>query len=93
LNPQPGRPRYAAVVICWQSWGSCFNNTADRATDDEPTLLIVDDEKPTREGLRAALEERYECLLAENAAAAMDLMEREPFDAFAHDFRLRTKMA
>ena len=24
--------------------------------DDQPTLLIVDDEKPTREGLRAALE-------------------------------------
>ncbi len=31
------------------------------------TLLIVDDEKPTREGLRAALEERFDVYLAENA--------------------------
>jgi DNA-binding NarL/FixJ family response regulator len=27
---------------------------------EKPTLLIVDDEKTTREGLRAALEDRYD---------------------------------
>ena len=39
-------------------------------------LLIVDDEKPTREGLRAALEDRYDVYVAEDAAAAMELLER-----------------
>ena len=37
----------------------------------KPTLLIVDDEKTTREGLRAALEERYDTYIAEDARAAM----------------------
>ena len=35
-----------------------------------PNLLIVDDEKPTRDGLRAALEDRYEVYVAEDAASA-----------------------
>jgi len=30
----------------------------------KPMLLIVDDEKPTREGLRAALENRYDVYVA-----------------------------
>jgi two-component system response regulator AtoC len=54
----------------------------------KPTLLIVDDEKPTREGLRAALEDRYEVYLAEDAAAAMSLLEQEHFDVVLTDFRL-----
>ena len=55
---------------------------------EKPTLLIVDDEKPTREGLRAALEERYDVYLAEDAQAAMELLEREPFQVMLTDFRL-----
>ena len=54
----------------------------------KPMLLIVDDEKPTREGLRAALEERYDVYLAEDAAAAMQLLESEPFQVMLTDFRL-----
>jgi DNA-binding NtrC family response regulator len=54
----------------------------------KPTLLIVDDEKPTREGLRAALEDRYDVYLAEDAKAAMELLERDPFDVLLTDFRL-----
>ena len=54
----------------------------------KPTLLIVDDEKPTREGLRAALEERYDVYLAEDAQAAMELLERETFQVMLTDFRL-----
>ncbi len=51
-------------------------------------LLIVDDEKPTREGLRAALEDRYDVYLAEDAATAMGLLEQESFDVLLTDFRL-----
>src|SRR5512138_1953111 len=53
-----------------------------------PTLLIVDDEKTTREGLRAALEDRYDVYLAEDTKQAMDLLERESFDVLLTDFRL-----
>ncbi len=52
------------------------------------TLLIVDDEKTTREGLRAALEERYDVYIAEDAKAAMNLLESENFDVMLTDFRL-----
>jgi DNA-binding NtrC family response regulator len=53
-----------------------------------PTLLIVDDEKTQREGLRAALEERYDVYLAEDAKTAADLLEKEHFDVLLTDFRL-----
>jgi two-component system response regulator AtoC len=54
----------------------------------KPTLLIVDDEKPTREGLRAALEDRFDVYLAEDAKAAMELLERENFDVMLTDFQM-----
>ena len=54
----------------------------------KPTLLIVDDEKPTRDGLRAALEDQYDVYLAEDAATAMGLLERENFAVMLTDFRL-----
>jgi DNA-binding NtrC family response regulator len=55
---------------------------------EKPTLLIVDDEKPTRDGLRAALEERYDVYIAEDAKTATDLLEHEQFDVMLTDFRL-----
>src|SRR6266700_2008708 len=55
---------------------------------EKPMLLIVDDEKPTREGLRAALEDRYDVYVAEDAAAAMELLERDNFQVLLTDFRL-----
>ena len=54
----------------------------------KPTLLIVDDEKPTRDGLRAALEDRFDVYVAEDATVAMELLERESFDVLLTDFRL-----
>ena len=55
---------------------------------NKPMLLIVDDEKTTREGLRAAFEERYDVYVAEDAQAAMNLLEAEHFDVMLADFRL-----
>ncbi len=48
----------------------------------------MDDEKPTRDGLRAALEDRYDVYVADDAGAAMELLERESFDVLLTDFRL-----
>src|SRR5881396_2338170 len=55
---------------------------------DTPTLLIVDDEKTTREGLRDALQDRYDVYLAEDAKTAIDLLEKDHFDVLLTDFRL-----
>ena len=55
---------------------------------EKPALLIVDDEKTTREGLRAALEGRYDVYIAEDAQAAMHLLEADDFDVLLTDFRL-----
>jgi len=55
---------------------------------EKPTLLIVDDEKSTRDGLRAALEERYDVYVADDAKSAMGLLEGESFDVMLTDFRL-----
>jgi two-component system, NtrC family, response regulator AtoC len=55
---------------------------------EKSTLLIVDDEKPTRDGLRAALEERYDVYVADDAKSAMGLLEAENFDVLLTDFRL-----
>jgi DNA-binding NtrC family response regulator len=54
----------------------------------KPLLLIVDDEKPTRDGLRAALEGHYEVWVAEDAKAATALLEQENFQVLLTDFRL-----
>lgn len=56
-----------------------------------PTLLIVDDEKPTRDGLRAALEEKFDVYVAESAEAAMQLLEKESFDVVLTDLRMSGK--
>ena len=54
----------------------------------KPMLLIVDDEKPTRDGLRAALEDRYDTYVAEDATSATNLLEKDHFDVLLTDFRL-----
>lgn len=52
------------------------------------TLLIVDDEKHTREGLRRALERHYEVYLATSAEEAFALFEVETFDVVLTDLRM-----
>src|SRR5687768_7519582 len=54
----------------------------------KPTVLIVDDEKTQREGLRAALEENYDVYLADSAPAALELLERQHFDVMLTDLRM-----
>ena len=55
---------------------------------DLPQLLIVDDEKPTRDGLRAALEDRYDIYVAEDMASALRLLEQEHFQVLLTDLRM-----
>ena len=55
------------------------------------TILIVDDEKNTREGLSLALEEEYEVYVASGAEEAFNLMEAERFDVILTDLRMAGK--
>src|SRR5213079_1150886 len=54
----------------------------------QPTVLIVDDEKHTRDGLRRLLEDEYDTYVAEDIRGAMDVLEREPIDVLITDLRL-----
>ncbi|HEX8678742.1 MAG TPA: sigma-54 dependent transcriptional regulator [Chthoniobacterales bacterium] len=54
----------------------------------QATILIVDDEKHTRDGLRRLLEDEYDVYVAADAAGAMDVLEREQVDVLLTDLRL-----
>ncbi|NNC90637.1 MAG: sigma-54-dependent Fis family transcriptional regulator [Akkermansiaceae bacterium] len=54
----------------------------------KPLVLIVDDEKPTRDGLRMALEEKFETYVAADAKQARQVLKSEPIDILLTDLRL-----
>src|SRR6202023_2427990 len=54
----------------------------------QPTILIVDDEKHTRDGLRRLLENEYDVYVAADIAGASDVLEREQIDILLTDLRL-----
>ena len=54
----------------------------------QPTILIVDDEKHTRDGLRRLLEDDYDVYVAEDIRGALDVLEREQIDLLLTDLRL-----
>jgi DNA-binding NtrC family response regulator len=53
-----------------------------------PTLLIVDDEKATREGLRLALEDDFDVYLASSHKEATSILKNEVIDVLLTDLRL-----
>ena len=52
------------------------------------TILIVDDEKNTREGLRAVLEEHFDVSLAADEAGALALIDADPPDLVLTDLKI-----
>jgi two-component system response regulator AtoC len=53
-----------------------------------PTLLIVDDERSTREGLRSALEEEFDVYTAAGTREALAILKSEPIQLLLTDLRL-----
>src|SRR5438874_11956941 len=53
----------------------------------QPTILIVDDEKHTRDGLRRLLEADYDVYVAADIAWAVNVLEREQIDLLLTDLR------
>ena len=56
-----------------------------------PTVLIVDDEKHTREGLQQALEDNYDVSVAASADEAFNLMDAQEFNVIVTDLRMPGK--
>ena len=54
----------------------------------QPVILIVDDERNTREGLERALADRYEVLLADDAGKATAILESRAVDVLLTDLRM-----
>ena len=52
------------------------------------TVLIVDDEKHTRDGLRRSFEDEFDVYIAADIAGAMELMKDETVDVMVTDLRL-----
>src|SRR5580704_4308418 len=52
------------------------------------TILIVDDEKHTREGLRQSLEEEYDVYTASNIEEALNVVDADRIDLVLTDLRL-----
>jgi DNA-binding NtrC family response regulator len=53
-----------------------------------PTILIVDDEKHTREGLRTSLEESFDVYIAADLQGALNVLESDAVDLMVTDLRL-----
>ena len=56
-----------------------------------PSVLIIDDEKHTREGLQQALIDNFDVSVAANADEAFNLMDAQPFDVIVTDLRMPGK--
>lgn len=56
-----------------------------------PSVLIVDDEKHTREGLQQALQENFDVAVAASADEGFNLMEAQEFDVIVTDLRMPGK--
>jgi DNA-binding NtrC family response regulator len=54
----------------------------------KPTVLIVDDERTTREGLERALQGRYHVLLADDGQKALQLLESQHVDVLLTDLKM-----
>src|SRR2546423_1118021 len=54
----------------------------------QPTVLIVDDEKHTRDGLRSLLENEYDVYVAPDITGAINVLEREQIVVLLTDLRL-----
>jgi two-component system, NtrC family, response regulator AtoC len=56
--------------------------------DNLPLLLVVEDEKNTRDGLRRYFDGKYDIYLAPDVPAAMNVLESQPVDLLLTDLRL-----
>lgn len=54
----------------------------------KPKILIIDDERNTREGLKMALEDKYDVLLAEDGQRGLAMLKNKKIDIVLTDLRM-----
>lgn len=54
----------------------------------KPTILVIDDEKNTREGLRDAFDDKYNVLLADSAEKGIATLKAHKVDIVLTDLRM-----
>ena len=59
-----------------------------KATSDRAVVLIVDDDKNTRDGLERALKRRYDVYVAESGLKALDVLSEHHIDLLLSDVRM-----
>jgi DNA-binding NtrC family response regulator len=59
-----------------------------KPAERRPLVLIVDDDKSTRDGLERALRRTYNVMTAESGERALGLLERSPADVLLTDLRM-----
>lgn len=57
-------------------------------SERQPVVLVIDDERNTREGLRRAFRHKYQILVAEDAASGLELLRRNRVDVLVTDLRM-----
>lgn len=55
---------------------------------EKPLILIIDDERNTREGLRGALADQYDVLLAEDGLRGLAILQQHDVDIVLTDLRM-----
>jgi len=55
------------------------------------TVLIIDDEKHTRDGLRSALEDEFEVYVAGDTSGAISVLDADPIDLVITDLKIGTE--
>lgn len=55
---------------------------------DLPVILVIDDERNTREGLRDAFSDKYRILLAEDATKGLEILKTQKVDIVLTDLRM-----
>lgn len=55
------------------------------------TVLIIDDEKHTRDGLRSALEDEFEVYVAGDTSGAIAVLDADPIDLVITDLKIGTE--
>ncbi len=55
---------------------------------NEPTVLVADDERGTREGLERALQDRYAVLVAQDGQKALQFLEAQHVDVLITDLKM-----